>query len=58
MFWPGTRIPINTAELRLRFSDKFQKAEMSSINDPYNVLTAGFELRGRFFTYLSQLKPM
>lgn len=58
MLWPGTRIPINTAELRLKFSNKFQKADMSSINDPYNILTAGFELRGRSFTYLSQLKPM
>lgn len=58
MFWPGTRVPINTAALRLRFSDGFQKVDMRSVNDPYNILTAGFELRGRFFTYLSQLKPM
>ncbi len=57
MTWHGTDTPIGAAELRLRFSDGFSRAEMTSVNDPLNVLTRGLELKGGAPSYLSTLRP-
>ncbi|MBZ0185019.1 MAG: serine protease, partial [Candidatus Obscuribacterales bacterium] len=55
--FPGTNLPVASAELKLSFSNSFRQAEMKSINDPMGLLLKGLELPGKKPSYLSQLSP-